>query len=505
MRKGALTFLLLCFSTAQLVAQYFNLLYDFNSTADWGLKTVQTSNGYFIFGVASNANGTQAIMGLELDWNGNKILVKEIMKDPTARFELPRGSLKKLANGQFVAPIGNKGNNINGLFSNAGFFMLNAQMDTLLYKVYTDTNTHSEYFWNCDTMTAGDLIFAGSHYPRSQGPSTHKGHLAKTRANGDLIWKKYYDTPDGKGGDFVTVQTQTDGKILVGGFSGYFKYSGLKYYHTSNPWMLLLDTSGNIVYQKFIPSRFAGGGAVRKDLNGGYLHWGVLDSFFTGNSLDEQNLPHYIAHLNDSFDIQWLHNFSRFTGKVHVNELKQLQDSGYLAFGEELDLVHGLRGWASRFNRSGILLWERNYELDSQYSAFITDASQRTDGGFILTGMHRTGGSQLFTQDAWVITIDSLGCPAIGCPWPTSIGDSKAKPVELLEVFPNPTAGYFSLKTSEAGWYFLYGLQGQVLDTRKVDPGITTIGSYHYPPGCYIVKYLSVKGTIKSRRILVIE
>ena len=494
--------IVMLFSTVQASAQYFNKLYDFESSGDWGSTILPVGSNYFICGSGSSANGDQFIGGMLVDNNGNKLAEKIIIDKSGMRLE-SAGHVKRLSNGNYLANLVQIQNNATGLSFYGGFALLNPQFDTIFVKGYTDTTIHEEYIWGSDTMAGGNIILGAILQYEGQSYNTNRCLLIKTNGSGDLIWKRTYAVPNSNlGTEFASVETQPDGKLLVGATTRQLKWNGQVPYHLNSPWFLLLDTSGNILHEKYYPIRYGGGSFVCKDNNGGYYHWGVLDTLLTGNPLNIENHPHYFAHLNDSFEFEWLYDFGRPNAKVRIWSVEQIRDSGYIVYGHEAKVGIQLRGYMARFGKTGNMLWERTYTLDTLYAAYIADVYERPDGGFILTGMHKSGGGALHTQDLWVLGVDSLGCPAVQCQWPTAV-ESLPTLTSGVEIYPNPTKGTFVVRQPGTCHYSLYDLQGRLIESRMLDAQVNTI---HLPanctPGTYLVRCILNDGSAFTNRLI---
>ncbi len=511
--KKLVFILVMILSTVQSFAQYFNRLYDIDSTADWGITIFHAGPNYLILGSAYNyQNGFWSISGLTIAPNGNQVFEKQILKSPLVSFEqgVKPGRQKRLADGGFISPVTRrtKAGNIDRF--NVGFFRLNNLLDTVFVKGYTDTANYKGYTYDCDTADGGDFILGGFEFPNGGNYHDEKGILTRTDNNGNLKWKKYYVAPSNEGTDITSVQSLSSGEILVGAMATIFKTKTIgnisQTYFFRSPWFLKLDSAGNILYQKFVPTLLAGGGNIFKDKRAGYFHWGYLDSFITGNPLQIQNLPDYVAYLNDTFQIVWLHDFADTASHKHVMNVKQLRDSSYIAVGNR-DYVGGYNGWAAKLDRNGVLIWEQTYSLDTTQQAYITDVIEKSDGGFVMTGIHRDNSlPQILHSDVWVISTDSNGCPALNCQFPTGV-TNVLKPEADFKVYPNPVIDLLKVENTTAlknTEIIIIDIMGRTIVQQELSAQLTFVDMHNYATGIYLYR-ISSNGVVQKQGKIIKE
>lgn len=83
--------------------------------------------------------------------------------------------------------------------------------------------------------------------------------------------------------------------------------------------------------------------------------------------------------------------------------------------------------------------------------------------------------------------------------------EALAKTMDLL-VYPNPTSDFLKLKTSEEAFetlsFVLTNVQGQVLQTQKVNQKETRVNLKNYAPGSYFLNIRTEEETIKTFKII---
>lgn len=363
----------------------------------------------------------------------------------------------------------------------AGYVKIDTAGNLLELKTYTDTSQNEEYFYHCDIATDGDILLAGQRIPFIfiGNPNYMSGLILKLDSTGALQWSKTYRTPDNKYTAIKSAEFLNNGNILAVGYNDRNAANGQYTYIKRSPLFMLLDSTGNILYQLYETNRYRGVGYIKPDVNGGYFYGGSLDTFITNNPANIQNQPQFIAHLDDSFRITWEHSFADINGKRGTYNFKQTRDSGYIVVGSSLKTNDTLLtgGWAARFNKHGQMLWEQTYYTDyTQGDCWLINAAEQDDGGFIFCGMARTQATIQYFQQVWLVRVDSMGCPSMQCQFPTKaeVLPPLAKGQEL-QVYPNPTTGQFTLRSSAAGVFSLYDLQGREVYRRTVAAGDTPL------------------------------
>nr|MBK9650606.1 T9SS type A sorting domain-containing protein [Bacteroidota bacterium] len=128
-------------------------------------------------------------------------------------------------------------------------------------------------------------------------------------------------------------------------------------------------------------------------------------------------------------------------------------------------------GWIFLLDSIGNLKWERSFPQGNDH-AYFRDVIETSDKGFICAGFCFEGASG--GQDAWLVKLDSAGCDSAGCaiytalpPSPLSYGEGPG-----VRLFPNPTKEIFYIKFPHQFFADTYtvtvtNMQGQVLHHQK--------------------------------------
>lgn len=475
--KGLIITLALLIAASVTSAQYLNKTYDIDTSNDWGYHVfVQPDGNYFIIGSGNRGRWQQNAMFIHP--KGSLLQNKVLLKSPSYSFyNGSPGGAKILPNG-YIVPITAVRSIAGGNYKKlGGLAKLDANGDTVWVRYYTDTTQHAEFMNVCNLMPDGGYIVAGSR-EFSTNPANFLGVLIRTDSNGNLIWYKTLANSI----NFGSADYVGNGQILVGAAFHY------------RPRFVVYDTFGNVIKDTIYNSKYTAGGTSYKDKNGGYFHYAQLDSLlFPGDPNDYRNYPHYVAHLDDSFNIVWLKSLASTKFKKSIWNVKQLKDGNYLLVGQSVDTSKvQTGGWAMKLDKNGFVMWDGHYINDTNTSfTYLVDAAERPDGSIVMTGT--VGSTSQHTQELWVVVVDSMGCIIPNCA-PTSV--PKQQPKDLaLRVFPNPTRGVFSVKAESNGKLTLTNIQGVLLTNYTVHRGHTEL---HLPnnisAGIYVLKYVSDDG-----------
>src|SRR5690606_28081744 len=191
--------------------------------------------------------------------------------------------------------------------------IIQAQDPSILWQK-TIGGSSSDVVYSLQPTIDGGYVLGGYSNSNASGEKSENsrglidGWIVKTNANGTILWDK---TIGGSGDDFLTSLNQTsDGGFIVGMGSN-SNISGEKTENSRGGldyWILKLDNSGNIEWQKTY------GGAqpdfdahVFQTAEGGYFVSGYSDSNVSGDKTDPSNgqRDYWVMKLNETGNIIW--------------------------------------------------------------------------------------------------------------------------------------------------------------------------------------------------------
>ena len=461
-------------------AQYFQGLYDADSSQDWGYDIfLQPDGSYFVFGTQINTTTTDVwrLFNMKISADGSTVIGKNILECANASLFIGVwGEIKKLPSGNgYVAPF-----TVEKIYDDTiprgwgGILKYNNAGDTTFLKTYTDTSIYYDAFDALGFMPDGGYIIGGGH--GFDTPSYYPAYVIRTDSSGDSIWTHTYQKYSDQQAVVINVVTLNDGRIVVGAMSTYQEnIPGFGYIPHNSPWFLLLDSLGNVIKDTIYGSNYMVGyncGELYSDMSGGYIYIGIYDSLFTPDPTDAVNYPCYIAHLDTNFNITWITEFPYTFEQGHRQGviMRQLRDSSYILLGDDWSdcLVHD-RGFAAKISRTGEIRWSNTYYAQITQDAYIRDMVEKTDGSLLFTGQSFDDSLPAWHQhyDMWLLGVDSNGCEIPGCNI-TGIKNIIQPKTLSFSVYPNPTYGPLTVNSTAGGTFELYTLEGQLISKYRV-------------------------------------
>jgi hypothetical protein len=237
----------------------------------------------------------------------------------------------------------------------------------------------------------GGFIVAG--YTKSFGNGDADAWVIKLDGSGNKVWEKTFGGPQEDWANAVR-QTQDGGFIVA----GYTKSSGKG---NADAWVIKLDGSGNKVWEK----TFGGVGedvanAVRQTKDGGYIVAG-----YKGYQ-DRADVDVWVIRLDGSGNIVWEKTFGGFQQDDVASAVLETSEGNFIATGYTASGELGdLDVWVIMMDKSGKKLWDRAFggiKTDNAKSVVQTE-----DGGIVIAGF-----TESFSKGgvaAWIIKMDAKG------------------------------------------------------------------------------------------------
>jgi hypothetical protein len=348
-----------------------------------------TSDGGFI--VAGNASSpswsTTNAWVFKLDATGNIVWQKRYGDTTPTR----ANSVQQTSDGGYV--VAGEVEVVSGYI--AWILKLDSNGSTVWQKTYGNSSGASAVRQTSDGgyIVAGSALFLGA--------GSDDAWVLKLDAAGDVVWQRilgaaYSDEAN-------TVELDSDGGYIVAGNS----YSFGAIPGDRNGWLFKLDSGGNVMWQKYLD----GPGAdyitsVQPTPDGGYIVGGVarLFGFIWGDA--------WILKLDASGDVVWQKTYGDGTLGYAANAVRPTADGGYIIAGYGNYFVNPnpvSQLWVMRLDGGGNIIWQRTFGGSGNNAA--TSAYPTADGGYIVGGQTSPG-------NAWVLKLDSNGtipdCAAMG-------------------------------------------------------------------------------------------
>ncbi|HYD20683.1 MAG TPA: T9SS type A sorting domain-containing protein [Flavipsychrobacter sp.] len=515
MNKLLLTLLAWLFLSPSASAQPFNYLHTYGDSLVDDARNIllRSDNSLFVSGACYSQSShywdTANAMWMNISSNGASLLSKNNVRvDGLNTWTLYSGNVKQVPDIGYVLPYTFQFYPDSGRWYEwAALIALNFQMDTIFTKTFTDTSLYGEQLYDCDVLPTGGFILAGAQHSSytSNQLTPPSGMIIRLDAMGNLVWKQTYHEQTGVYSYFQSVQPLDNDRTLIGGCSG-----ELDGYYRDRPWFLIINNSdGSITKDTLYTSGSHSWGMIYKDVNGGFYHNGCKDTLLTSSAMDRENFPPYIAKLDTNFNITWQTVFPYIGSAVPDNiwRSRQLQNGDYLVCGSAWFLPDSTaerwKGWAARINSSGSILWSKYYVANNWITGNIFDFVERTDGNIIFCGQAYTDSLYNWrTPDVWLLGIDANGDILEENTFANNAGSRAIS----IDIYPNPTAGSFSLETPEDGLAEVFDMNGKLLASYPVIHGKSNLHiGKTAAPGNYLLQFSGAKSGLMAGKRLVIE
>ena len=250
-------------------------------------------------------------------------------------------------------------------------------------------------YWRVDIHQTDDEGYIVAADTTSFGSMQGKIWILKLSPSGDIRWQKIYG---GFQNDYPgDIQITDDGGFIVVGTA----YGPDRNY---DMWVLKLTHDGEIEWQKlFGDSNWQEGNSIQQTSDGGFIVSGVS----SGSGYDS-----WILKLDSTGDIQWqkyLSGDGRIAYLTHFCRIFPTNDGGYILV-ESTDIFgvgeHDI--WLLKLNASGDIQWQKTYGgSETEAPGYVNSAQQTNDGGYILTGLTYSFGTENFS--CWLLKLDNQG------------------------------------------------------------------------------------------------
>ena len=260
-----------------------------------------------------------------------------------------------------------------------------------------------EFAYDVQSATDGGIIVAGATY--SFGAGTSDAWILKLDSSGTIQWQKVYGTADQD--YFEVIQQTSDGGYIAAGETN----PGGEY----DLWVVKIDSMGALQWQNTygIPGNdFTQG--IRETSDSGFILLGST----TANGTSDIAL----LKLDSTGDIQWQVSYGG--GNIDSGvAVQETSDGGFAVLGNTSSFGAGLvDAWLLRLDNLGHIVWQKTYGGTNNDAALSYDFA--ADGGLLIAGRASSFGAG--DDDGWIMKLDPDGSIAPDC---LLESDSLASPV----------------------------------------------------------------------------
>lgn len=285
----------------------------------------------------------------------------------------------------------------------------------------------------------------------------------------EIYWQ---NTIGGSSSDMVySVVPNLDGSSLIAGNS-FSPISGDKTegsYGGNDFWVLNLDNSGNIVWQK----TYGGLGneyikTAKKTLDGGYILGGYSSSGVSGNK-SEANFggsDYWVVKINSTGSIEWQKSYGGDTDDF-LTAIVECNEGGYMIAGYSSSNNSGNKTtvslgdfdyWVIKIDNLGNVIWQNSY--GGTGSDMLTTIATTPTNSYILGGHSTSGISTDKSEggygafDFWVVEINNDG----DIIWNNTVGGSSTENLNAMVIVQDGII---------IGGNSLSGISGEKSDTNR--------------------------------------
>lgn len=287
--------------------------------------------------------------------------------------------------------------------------------------------TNQDQAYSIQQTTDGGYIVAGITWSNDGDVTGHHGMfdswIVKLNASGDITWQKSL------GGSYrdeaYSIQQTTDGGYIVAGnsYSNDGDVTGNN--GTYDYWIIKLDDSGNITWQKSLGGSVGDFAySIKQTADGGYIVAGRSDSNdgdVTGHHGSTSYSDAWIVKLDASGNIIWQKSLGG-SGVDEAYSIEQTTNGSYIVAGHtestDGDVIGnsgGVKYWVIKLDASGNIIWQKPLSLNNSNWSVAESIKQTADGGYVVTGYNNDG-----DFDFSVVKLDTSG----NITWQKSIGGS---------------------------------------------------------------------------------
>ncbi|MCF8296568.1 MAG: T9SS type A sorting domain-containing protein [Saprospiraceae bacterium] len=324
---------------------------------------------------------------------------------------------------------------------------------------------------------------------------------------GNLLWDK---TLGGSSWDIFSSFIKTfDNEILISGASASSVSGDRTAYHygMGDIWLVKLDTTGNIIWNKSYGGNDNDGGGVILEKNNFFYIISSSESGISGvkSEVSRGDNDFWILKINKSGTIVWDKTIGGGL-RDSPSSASFVDDNNILISGISNSPISGEKDepwiggfydyWIVDIDTNSNLLWQKTIGgtgYESLCGAYIKNTND-----FVLFGSSDSGISGHKTEasiggyDYWIVEVS------------TNVGIQEHK-IEKLNIFPNPSNGIINITFEnqlETVNVKVYNQNAQLIYSGQITDYFSKIDLSEYPKGIYLIK-LENKDFVKTEKIVI--
>lgn len=347
---------------------------------------------------------------------------------------------------------------------------------------------------NCIEQTSdGGYIVAGYSNSNDGDVTGNHGHydywVVKITDGGNIEWQKSFGGSDNE--KAYSIKQTPDGGYAVFGFAASIDGDVTGNHGLSDYWLVKLDASGNLQWQKTYGGTESDKGAVLALDPDGYVMTGQSQSSDGDATFNHGGYDYWIVKTDFDGNILWQESYGGSSDDISYS-VNKTTGNGYIVSGfsssndGDVTVNHGEKDvWVIKLHSDGSLNWELSLGgTTKDVNSFV---EQTSDGGYIVTCTSNSVDGDVTgnhgDDDYWVV---KLGADlATGIP---TISDAQS-------VYPNPFLNYIMFP-DKVEFVKITNWLGRTVTNKVFNNKVNT---EELPPGVYFAEFTSngVKNIMK--------
>jgi len=384
---------------------------------DLALSVEQTSDGGFVVagGTKSFGSGEEDIWVLRLDSSGNVVWQKSYGPGEGR-------SVKQTSEGGFIVA------GFTGTFTpvaDAFVFKLDPSGGVIWSMTYGggDRGDDFDAAFSVQQTSDGGYLVGGS--TRSFAVGIEDAWILRLDSSGNVVWTKTYG--GGACNIAYSAQQTSDGAFIFAGR----RDSGGCVHEGPDAWVVRLNADGTIAWEETFgaPGVSDHGFSVQQTSDGGFIVAGETEAF--GGFLASD---FWVLRLDGSGGVVWQKTYGG-TGHDLGFSVQQTLDGGFIVAGMTSSFGAGdFDYWVLRLDSIGNVVWEKTYGGSGNDAAF--SVRQTSDGGFVVAGF--TGSFGAGGLEAMVLRLNAGGEISSECPL-MGVSTATVRNTDFVATASNPT------------------------------------------------------------------
>lgn len=506
------TTLIFLFSSSLVLAQpNVEWSYNFGGSGDDRIAgVVQTSDGHYVVAGTTNSsdNDVSANNGIWDVWVAKVNAGGDVLWDHSYGGSIAEDAIDLISTvdgGFAIAGYANSSDgDVGGTNGVRDFWVLKLNSTGTLQWAETFGGSGDDRAYAIDQTSDDGFIVVG--YTDSDDGDVTGQHgqddvwVVKLNSGGALQWQKAlggssYD-------EALSVQSTNDGGYILCGRTSSSDGDVSNNIGDYDVWLVKLDASGNIIWEKTIGGTSTDNGIKARQTNdGGYIVTANTWSEDTDVVGAHEDVEMWNVKLDANGNIDWQRPMGGWAGD-YAGDVQQADDGGFISVGttrsDDGDVSgtpSGYDVWMIKSDAMGQIEWEFTTGGGSTEDGYYLAPTM--DGGYIIGGQTLSDDGDVpgnyGSRDLWLIKVE-----------PEPVGIEEV-PGSMLNVWPIPTHGELNINLPAQGKEVLLEVLdvfGRPCRIITLQASTTSISLAELPCGTYVVRALMPKGVVSKKIVL---